>query len=307
LLRPCEVEAYYKISEAEITDEDKIVIFAADCLGTFPLDEFAWRAERKGGKESLTEEAFHFSKYGGIAPYRYRAACQLCKNPIANQADININIIGIPVRQQVVITTYNGMAEQLERSSLSTNFASPELIESHDATAQKLFYRNQKTSTRLKKALTENADLTLESLIDQLNNCEDCQACMEVCPMCTAFDFKRNANNRLDRDTVINWMLSCVGCGMCEQACTQHKPLAALFTVVNQQILLSVRHPVFAKLLCFSTARKKACEMDHQNMDRLWSNGIRPPAIRDSAAVEQISKSSTKEFHNLQPPAQLPD
>jgi len=237
LLRPCEVEALYKITEKVPVDFDNLIIFTADCLGTFPSDEFAWRAERKGGKESLTEESFHFSQAGGIAPYRYRAACQLCNNPIANQADINFNIVGIPVRQQVILSTYNGLSGKIEKSTLVEHFVTPDILDTHDKVAQNLIYRNQHTKKRLSKALVENADLSLETLIDQLNACENCQACMQVCPMCTSFNFHRDENDQLNRETVINWMLSCVGCGMCEQACTKQKPLAAIFSVVNQQLL----------------------------------------------------------------------
>lgn len=236
LLRPCEVQALYKIADTITLDLDNLIIFSADCLGTFPSDEFNWRVERKGSRETLTEETLHFSKFGGIAPYRYRAACQLCKNPIANQADINFNIVGVPIRQQVIISTYNGLAEKIEQSSLAYQIADKEVISDHDNTSDKLLYRNQKTNARLSKTLVENTGLNLETLVEQLNACENCQACMQVCPMCTAFNFSRDEDFSLDRETVINWMLSCIGCGMCEQACKNQKPLAALFSVVNQQL-----------------------------------------------------------------------
>ncbi|MCB2180022.1 4Fe-4S dicluster domain-containing protein [bacterium] len=235
LLRPCEVQALFKIDDSISLNLDNFIIFSADCLGTFPSDEFGWRSERKGTGESLTEETLHFSKYGGIAPYRYRSACQLCKNPIANQADINFNIVGVPVREQIIVSTYNGLKDRIEQTPWA-QLADQHILTTHDSISEKLLYRNQQTTTRLSKTLIENTGLNLETLIDQLNTCEDCQACMQVCPMCTAFNFSRDENNKLDRETVINWMLSCIGCGMCEQACANHKPLAALFSVVNQQL-----------------------------------------------------------------------
>lgn len=236
LLRPCEVQALYKITETIPINLDKLIIFSADCLGTFPADEFSWRAERKVAGETLTEEALHFSKFGGIAPYRYRAACQLCENPIANQADINLNIVGVPVRQQIIVSTYNGLAEKISQTTLAIQLTDNDILATHDNVSEKLLYRNQQTSARLSKTLVETTGLNLETLFEQLNACENCQTCMQVCPMCKSFNFERNANNKLDRETLINWMLSCIGCGMCEQACAQHKPLAALFSVVNQQL-----------------------------------------------------------------------
>lgn len=236
LLRPCEVQALYKITENVPLDKDNLIVFCADCLGTFPSDEFIWRAERKGPKETLSEEALHFSKFGGIAPYRYRAACQLCKNPIANQADINFNIIGIPVRKKMLLSTYNGLAGILSETIPTPPNTDTKTLNAHDSIAEKLVYRNTQTFNRLSQEIIEDTGLNLEILIEQLNACEDCQACMQVCPMCQTFDFRKNRLNRFSRETVINWMLSCIGCGMCEQACSQHKPLAAIFATVNQQL-----------------------------------------------------------------------
>jgi len=86
LLRPCEISALQKIDEKVGLDRENLTTFCADCLGTYPLDEFSWRAERKGSHEILTEENLKFSKLGGISQYRYRSSCQLCKSPIANQS-----------------------------------------------------------------------------------------------------------------------------------------------------------------------------------------------------------------------------
>jgi predicted aldo/keto reductase-like oxidoreductase len=38
------------------------------------------------------------------------------------------------------------------------------------------------------------------------------------------------------REDVVNWLLSCAGCGMCEQSCPQHQPLSAVFSHIREQI-----------------------------------------------------------------------
>jgi NAD-dependent dihydropyrimidine dehydrogenase PreA subunit len=236
LLRPCEIEALNKIAPATGLDYENLIIFSADCLGTFPADEYSWRADRKGSNEALSDEALHFSRQGGIAAYRYRAACQLCKNPIADRADINFNIVGMPVRQHLLVSSYNGISEKLNIAELGENFADQETIKNHSDVAQKLIYRNQQTSERLSQALVENTDLDIDNLVDQLNECGDCQVCMQVCPICSTHDIHRDQNGNLDRESVVEWMMSCVGCGMCEQSCVQHKPLAVIFSVINKQL-----------------------------------------------------------------------
>ena len=236
LLRPCEIEALNKIAADTELDKENLIIFSADCLGTFPADEYSWRADRKGSNEALSDETLHFSKQGGIAAYRYRAACQLCRNPISEKADINFNIVGMPVRQHLLVSINNGISEKLNIAELGENYADQETTNNHNDVAQKLVYRNQQTTERLSQALAENTDLDIDSLVYQLNECGECQVCMDVCPICTTYLIQRDQNGKLDRDKVVDWMMSCVGCGMCEQACHQHKPLAVLFSIVSQPL-----------------------------------------------------------------------
>jgi formate dehydrogenase subunit beta len=236
LLRPCEMRAMQKILDKLNVQTKNIIFVSADCLGTFPEDEFSWRANRKGSQENLANESIRFSRQGGIAPYRYRAACQLCENPIANQADINVNIVGVPVRQKILVSIPNGKAGNINFASLSGTHADNELIQQHKDTSEKMIYRNEQTQNRLAEVLVENTNLNIESLVDQLNECGECTNCMDVCPICTTSHFTRNPDGSISRDTVAEWMISCVGCGMCEQACSQHKPLAVLFSIINEQL-----------------------------------------------------------------------
>lgn len=236
LLKPCEIRALEKIAEKKSLDIKNLVIISADCLGTYPQDEFSWRAERKGSQDTLTEDTFHFSRLGGISPYRYRSACQLCKNPIANQAEININIMGIPIRQHLIISTSNGRTRKINLTSITDGIASQEDLELHKNTSSKVIHRNLQTQQRLSVALVENTNLNIESLVNQMNDCGHCHSCMDVCPICNTYQIHRDQNGKLSREDVANWMISCVGCGMCEQACPQNKPLAVLFSIISEQL-----------------------------------------------------------------------
>lgn len=238
LLRPCEISALQKIDEKVGLDRENLTTFCADCLGTYPLDEFSWRAERKGSHEILTEENLKFSKLGGISQYRYRSSCQLCKSPIANQADININIAGIPVRHVIMVSTYNGLNKYIEMDDFTDCKASEDIIAQHDQISEKMIYRNEQTRNRLSESLVDNTDLNLDNLVEQLNECGECQNCIDVCPMCNLYNFSRNEDGSISRKVVANWMIECIGCGMCEQSCLRHKPLAVIFSVVHDQLAL---------------------------------------------------------------------
>ncbi len=236
LLRPCEFSAFKKIEQKNGLDRKNMVVLSTDCLGTYPSDEYSWRAERKSSQETLTDESLKFSKLGGISQYRYRSACQLCKNPIANQADLNINIAGIPVRHQIMVSTYNGINQQVNMDNFTDGPMPEDVLTQHDQVSDKMIYRNEQTRNRLSKALVENTSLNLENLVHQLNECQNCQTCMEVCPICNIFGFSREDDGSVSPETVAGWMVDCVGCGMCEQSCTEHKPLAAIFAVIHDQL-----------------------------------------------------------------------
>ena len=236
LLRPCEMRAMIKIMQTLQLNTENILFISADCLGTYPQEEFSWRASRKGSQENLSEDALRFARQGGIAAYRYRAACQLCENPIAEMGDININIVGLPVRQKMLVSLLNSKAKQMGFLVQETGEMHENLLLQHKLTAEKLIYRNQQTKQRLSEVLVENTNLEIESLVDQLNECGECTTCMDVCPICSTYNLSKDMDGNISREIVADWMISCVGCGMCEQSCSQHKPLAVIFSIINDQL-----------------------------------------------------------------------
>jgi formate dehydrogenase subunit beta len=105
LLRPCEMRAFIEMTKHVSLRVDNLLTISVDCLGTLPADEYQWRLERIGknlppegerpteSNDELTAEALRFARQGGIVPYRYRSACQVCASPAAENADINIHIL----------------------------------------------------------------------------------------------------------------------------------------------------------------------------------------------------------------------
>jgi len=77
LLRPCEMRALTEIARRGAVQTNSLLTLCVDCLGTFPEDEFEWRAARKGSEKGLTGEALQFAPQGGISAYRYRATLHL--------------------------------------------------------------------------------------------------------------------------------------------------------------------------------------------------------------------------------------
>lgn len=233
ILRPCELRALNEMATRGALRRDNLLTICVDCLGTFPADEFNWRSARTGSSEGLTEETLHFAFQGGISAYRYRPACQICAAPGATQGDVNIAIFGLPVRQAMLVNT---PISTINLQSIVDGMAEESLVTKHEQMLAKIAERHNQTRARVLKGLEQTMPADLDALLEQFVTCGDCQACMDVCPICSVDHPRRKTNGKLVREDVVNWLLSCAGCGMCEQACPRHQPLSATFSRIREQI-----------------------------------------------------------------------
>jgi formate dehydrogenase subunit beta len=249
LLRPCEMRALTEMTKHASFKIDNLLTISVDCLGTLPADEYQWRLERvekihtaqqKGSSESyadLAYEALNFARLGGIIPYRYRSACQVCLSPAAVQANINIHIFGLPVRQQMLLSVSDPkIAETIHIEKLTDGLADKVLIHQHERILSKMCERHQRTMERVNEGLGGLLPADVDAVIHQLESCGECQTCMDVCPICSVDQPGRDVNGYYDRPSVMRWLVSCAGCGMCEQSCPNHLPISAIFAHIRQQL-----------------------------------------------------------------------
>ena len=231
MLRPCEMRALNEMAARGAVKRDDVLVICTDCLGTFPADEFEWRTERSS--KGLTKETLQFAPQGGISAYRYRPACQMCAEPGATEGDVNIGVFGLPVRQSMLV---NARDDSIALEAITDGLADNEMVSKREQTLAKISERHIRTRERVLKSLDEDLPTDLQELLEQFETCGDCQACMNVCPICSVAQPRKTADGKLVREDVVNWMLSCAGCGMCEQSCPQHQPLSAVFTHIREQI-----------------------------------------------------------------------
>lgn len=248
-LRPCEMRAFIEITKHVSLRVDNLLTISVDCLGTLPADEYQWRLERIGKNippederpaelnDELTAEALRFARQGGIVPYRYRSACQVCASPAAENADINIHILGLPVRQQMLVVINDSIFEnRFHFTKLLDGIADQNLIIQHERVVSKMIERHQNTMERIKEGLGGILPADVDAIINQLESCSDCQDCMEVCPICSVDRPARSSDGHYDRSDVMRWLISCAGCGMCEQSCPKHLPISTIFAHIRQQL-----------------------------------------------------------------------
>jgi formate dehydrogenase subunit beta len=249
LLRPCEMRALTEMTKHASFKIDNLLTFSVDCLGTLPADEYQWRLERvekspptqpQSSPEEYADlafEALKFARQGGIVPYRYRSACQVCLSPAARQANINLHILGLPVRQQMLLSLSDPKtAETIHLEQLTDGLADKLLIDQHERILSKMCERHQRTMDRVNEGLGNLLPDNVDAVIRQLESCGDCQNCMDVCPICSVDRPERKADGHYERSSVMRWLVSCAGCGMCEQSCPNHLPISAIFSHIRQQL-----------------------------------------------------------------------
>jgi formate dehydrogenase subunit beta len=240
VLRPCEVRALEGRAKREAFPSDHILTICVDCLGTYSPEDYQWRAERKGSREHLDGEELLFARQGGIAAYRFRSACQTCQTPIGEGGDINIGVIGLPVRQKILVDIRNPAIAETLGTRKSTSPDEHSYYEQRQYVTARLLQRGTQTRQRLIDNLESILPGDLEALIDQFDNCGECRSCFEVCPLCAADYPAKDDSGLYDREQVMQWMISCAGCGMCEQVCPNHLPLVTIFTNIRQHLIDSV-------------------------------------------------------------------
>jgi formate dehydrogenase subunit beta len=249
LLRPCEMRALIEMTKHTSLKLDDLLTISVDCLGTLPVDEYQWRLERLEKShpshvhdpsvvnDDLAFEALAFARQGGIIPYRFRSACQVCNSPAASHADINVHILGLPVRQQMLLSINNhGPADKFHLERLTNELADPVLVDQHERIVSKMSERHTRTMERVNEGLGSLLPADVDAVIRQLESCGECQACLDVCPICSVDRPYRDADGHYDRAGVLHWLVSCAGCGMCEQSCPSHLPTSAIFAHIRQKL-----------------------------------------------------------------------
>jgi formate dehydrogenase subunit beta len=235
-LRPCEMRALQNMADIGPVDLERLVTFCADCLGTFPLAEYEWRARRKGSRRELTEEAIQFSRQGGLVPYRYRSACQSCESPMADRADVNIGVLGLPIRKHITVMLTNGLGESVDFETITGGAAPAAVVRQRDEIVNKMVHRSRVFRQRVSQALDDVLPADIGELVEHFYQCGACTDCIDNCPICEMNAPRKGADGRYQPEDLASWVLSCVGCGMCEQACEQHTALHLIFARVGEAL-----------------------------------------------------------------------
>lgn len=249
VLRACELRAVIELAKVQRVDLTRLMLIGVDCMGTYEPDVYAQIA--RASAEFPTDEMMHWTRQGPIAPFRLRNACQICEHFTAENADLAIHLIGLNVREQLVVETRAELAEKL-RLPISAATNRGKAIERLAAIRHH----------RREEALAHAAQLfsDVPALIGLIVPCTACAVCLDVCPFWETDAFMPQAKSERHADwqpaangarvtmhehefgpfgeliALGRRALSCVGCGMCESVCPRHAPLTAIHAVLGRRV-----------------------------------------------------------------------
>ncbi|MGD8717448.1 MAG: Coenzyme F420 hydrogenase/dehydrogenase, beta subunit C-terminal domain [Candidatus Zixiibacteriota bacterium] len=244
-LRPCELRAFVELGKLNQINTDNLLIISTTCGGVYPLD-----AVLDGGLADKLP-AYWEALAKGDVPEGLRPTCSACEHFAPFGADVVVAAVGAGGAVTVVANTPRG-EEALEGLEGAEAEATAE-------TAGVKALRTKREAARAELFASEPlAAPGLEGLVALFGRCVGCRSCRSVCPICccevcyfdsattepTARTFevhlKRKAGTRVPPDTLLfhlgrmtHMSASCVGCGMCADACPVYIPVATLFAKVG--------------------------------------------------------------------------
>jgi len=256
VLRPCEIRAFIELVKLKQGRADEVVLVGIDCLGAYSNIDYP-RFSGDNGKETTVKFYENALSGKGTAweDFDISPACKACENPIPENADLLIGLVGVDTNDHLLVKANTSEGEaQLDRLELpETSEPEGRKAAIDDLISNRVAYRDQMFEE------TSEATGDIEKLTTYLANCVNCYNCRVACPVCyckecvfvtDVFDHepsqylqwaRRKGIIKMPTDTVFyhltrlaHMSTACIGCGQCSNACPNNIPVMEVFrTIAN--------------------------------------------------------------------------
>jgi len=252
VLRPCEYRALIELVKLQQASLDDLVTIVVDCPGTYTVPDYeTMRADGGVDRAALLAAV----QSGDLTPqegYAFRDGCQMCEKPHAEGGDVLIELFGADLSTGLPVTLPDDLGERLGLTPAESDGRRAEVIEKVVAA---------RTQVRDERFVEIRQRLGEEGIEGVFAACVRCHNCMTTCPICYCktclfkspiFEHdpvqymnwaRRKGAYRLPADTLLfhltrlnHMVLSCIGCGVCTDACPADLPVGRVFRAVGHDV-----------------------------------------------------------------------
>jgi len=254
VLRPCEMRAFVELVKLKQGRTDDVIFIVTDCLGAYGNVNYT---RFVGPDAAAATLGFVDKALAGqdtaCQDFDLSPACKSCEHPLAEKADLQIGLLGLDVKKELLLKANTPKGEELLKKLGLPEGTEPAgrkgaveaLVAKRTAYRDRMF---QETGDAVK-------DLT--KLTTYFANCVNCYNCRVACPVCyckecvfvtDVFDHepdqylrwaKRKGILKMPTDTVFfhltrlaHMSTACIGCGQCSNACPNQIPVMELFRTI---------------------------------------------------------------------------
>ena len=271
VMRSCELRALIELTKMQQASLDDLTLIAMDCAGTYSVPVYLKKTTALQPAE-LWQELFQSAVSQPEQPKaELRLACQICEQPVyapRPDKDIVIELLGVDCSQEIHLALPAELAARINEK-WSVEGSNTYLKETQPGGRPSVVDKLVATRTAarevefasIRERLEGEGASEAEGIARVFAACIRCHNCMTVCPICycktcvfksAVFDHepmqfinwaKQKGAFRLPSDTMLfhltrlnHMVLSCVGCGMCSEACPSELPVGLVFRAVGQRL-----------------------------------------------------------------------